>query len=144
MAKPVPIPSLKKPSGSLPVDAMTAFVAAAQSPNSRPAADPPTLTLAPEVAQVESEASKIAAPPEPAPGPVVADAPNTATARPKAAAKKSGRRLEERRDGTVSRKVTIYLAPDLDKQLSLYALTNDVDRSEVVAEVLGRFLRKNA
>ena len=34
--------------------------------------------------------------------------------------------------------------PELDKQLSIHAVTNDVDRSEVVAEALSQYLRRNS
>jgi len=64
-----------------------------------------------------------------------------ATRRTKTVAK-AGRRLETRSDGSVSRKVTVYLSPELDKQLSLHAVSNEIDRSDIVSEALARYLRK--
>ena len=138
MAK--PIPSLKKPSAPLPVSAMAAFVSGEQEatpllvPRIELATDegatpPPELVVATTASEPSATVHSIDG--------------GTAPRRPKAAAK-NGRRLETRSDGSVTRKVTVYLAPDLDKQLSLHAVTNDVDRSDIVAEALTRYLRKTA
>jgi hypothetical protein len=135
MAKPVPIPSLKKPSGGLPLDAMTSFITssepAAVAPPLPDASEPAPLALAPEAPEESAASTQGDLPPAP-----------PRHARAKSGAGKGGRRLEPRKDGSLTRKVTIYLAPDLDRQLSLYAINNDVDRSEVIAEVLARFLKK--
>lgn len=138
MAK--PIPSLKKPSAPLPVSAMAAFVSGEQE------ATPllvPRIELATDEGPTPPQPELVVATTALEPSATVHSIDGTAPRRPKAAAK-NGRRLETRSDGSVTRKVTVYLAPDLDKQLSLHAVTNDVDRSDIVAEALCRYLRKTA
>lgn len=136
MAKPVPIPSLKKPSNALPVDAMAAFVSGPESAASAAVAP------AEPIALVSAPSSSDNADTSPTVVSIDSGRPSSAP-RAKASAKKSGRRVETRADGSVSRKVTVYLEPDLDKQLSIHAVTNDIDRSDVVAEALSQFLRRN-
>lgn len=131
MAK--PIPSLKKPTAPLPVDAMAAFVSGERE------AAPLELTSRAEDSAAQ-EPGVIATAPEPSATVHKIDG-GKGPRRPKSAAK-SGRRLETRSDGSVSRKVTVYLAPELDRQLSIHAVTNDIDRSDVVAEALARYLGK--
>lgn len=135
-----PIPSLKKPTAPLPVDAMAAFVSGEREMSPLPALAPP-LDLASSAEEIAPQ-KPVATTPEPSATVHKIDGgKGAAPRRPKTPAK-SGRRLEVRSDGSVSRKVTVYLAPELDKQLSIHAVTNDVDRSEVVAEALARYLGK--
>lgn len=138
MAKPVPIPSLKKPSNALPVDAMAAFVSGPESAASAAAApaEPIALVSAPSSSETADTSSQTVV--------SIDSGRPTSAPRAKASPKKSGRRVETRADGSVARKVTVYLEPELDKQLSIHAVNNDVDRSDVVAEALSLFLRRNS
>lgn len=151
MAKTIPIPSLKKPTAALPIDAMASFVTGVPTlgtaPQPEAIATPPEVKIrladhqappngpdtAPDALIVSAEAAPAAA---------VVDIESARPARRRVPAR-SGRRLETRRDGSVARKVTVYLEPELDRELSLHAVTNEVDRSAVVAEAVYRFLRKN-
>ena len=120
-----PIPTLKKPTAPLPVDAMAAFVSGEREAAPLPAPAPI------ELASPSATVHKI-------------DEGKGSVSRRSKTPEKSGRRLETRSDGSVSRKVTVYLAPDLDKQLSIHAAINDIDRSEVVAQALTRYLEKTS
>lgn len=134
MAKPVPIPSLKKPSNALPVDAMAAFVSGPDSAGAVASPELVALTSVPSSDEVSDTSTTV----------VSIESGRVAPPRAKTVSKKSGRRVETRADGSVSRKVTVYLEPELDKQLSIHAVTNDVDRSDIVAEALSRYLQKAA
>lgn len=135
MVKSTPIPSLKKPSATLPVAAMAAFVGNAPDAPSESFA-PSETEKTPQLRSVELE--------EHSPSNQTAEelVPAPRIKSPSKASKKSGRHLQTRSDGSVARKVTIYLEPELDKQLSLHAVTNAVDRSEIVSEALSRFLKR--
>jgi hypothetical protein len=130
MAKSVPLPSLKKPSAGLPMAAMEQFL----SETSLPAA--PTLTLAPQHETAEEASTTPLEQVE-----VVAESSESPRHSRKPKVSKQGRRLVARVDGSSARKVTLYLAPDLDRKLSLYALENGIDRSSVVAELLAKYLK---
>lgn len=132
MAKSVPLPSLKKPSVGLPMAAMEQFLSETSSP------PVPTLTLAPKQETVEE--APTTTPPEQAEV-MAAEAPEGARHSRKPKPSKQGRRLVARVDGSSARKVTLYLAPDIDRKLSLYALENGIDRSSVVAELLAKYLK---
>lgn len=135
MVKSVPIPSLKKPSNALPIDAMAAFVSGSESGGAAAASEPVALTSGPSSDEDSDTTSTTV---------VSIESGRAAPPRAKAVSKKSGRRVETRADGSVARKVTVYLEPELDKQLSIHAVTNDVDRSDIVAEALSRYLHKAA
>lgn len=136
-----PIPSLKKPTATLPLDAMASFV------SGQAETAPPATGAAPRL--VEDPV----APPVPDGGGETPQATATVhslegakAAAPRRSVKpqqKGGRRLETRSDGTLSRKVTFYLDPELDRQLSIHAVTKGLDRSVLVAEALARFLKKD-
>lgn len=123
MAK--PIPSLKKPSASVPVEAIANFVEPTSDGNITTPLS--SVSLVPPVEQPE-------------------EYPTTGEVRQSQSRRRSkstaGRRLEERKDGTVARKVTIYLPPEIDRQLSVYALDQGVDRSEIVVDLLARHFKK--
>lgn len=143
MAKQIAIPSIKRPTASIPVDAMAAFVSGAtgegaslvSESNASSANDGGTAAVQDgDTSAVRDDGTST----------VVSMTGRPHVPRASRTTKRAGRRLETRRDGSVTRKVTVYLEPDLDKQLSLHAVTNDIDRSDVVAEALSRFLRRTA
>lgn len=138
MAK--PIPTLKKPSAPLPVAAMAEFVSGEKESAPLVAAHIELASNAGvEVSHETDEGGGIAA--TSATVHKIDGGKSSVPRRTKTPAK-SGRRLETRSDGSVSRKVTVYLTPELDRQLSIYAVTNDIDRSDVVTEALVRYLGK--
>ena len=142
MAK--PIPTLKKPSAPLPLAAMAAFVSGEKegAPILAPSAPPELAVNQDQPLSVPTDEVEAAA--EPSATVHSIDGGKGPLPRRTKTAAKSGRRLETRSDGSVTRKVTVYLSPELDKQLSLHAVTNELDRSDVVAEALARYLRKSS
>jgi hypothetical protein len=110
--------------------AMEQFLSETSSPSV------PTLTLAPQHEATEEASTPMVEQVE-----IVAESSEAARRSRKPKVSKQGRRLVARVDGSSARKVTLYLAPDLDRQLSLYALEHGIDRSTVVAELLAKYLK---
>ena len=52
----------------------------------------------------------------------------------------SGRGLVQRRNGRVRRRRTVYLPPDLDRNLSTYCAANGREVSETISEALALYL----
>ena len=52
----------------------------------------------------------------------------------------SGLGIVQRRDGRVRRRMTVYLPPDLAKKLKIYAVSEDREISDVVAEAVEKLL----
>lgn len=52
----------------------------------------------------------------------------------------SGLGIVQRRDGRVRRRMTVYLPPDLAKKLKIYAVSEDREISDVVAEAVEKML----
>lgn len=132
---PKPIPTLKKPT-AVPAAMVEAFVAGED------VQPPPTEAVSAVkmgvVTQDGGASSAVAS------APVLAiDRASSKQARTPRQTPRTGRRVETRRDGSSARKVTFYLTPELDKRLTIYAATNEVDRTEVVQDVLEKFLRKS-
>lgn len=141
MAK--PIPTLKKPTAALPVAAMAAFISGEKEGTPVPAPSAHTELAMNHDEPLSAQSDQAEAVAEPSATVHSIDGKVPLPRRTKAASK-GGLRVETRTDGSVTRKVTVYLAPELDKQLSLYAVTNEIDRSDVVAEALARYLRKSS
>lgn len=134
-----PIPSLKR-AVVVPPSVMENFV------NAGTVTPPAPLTLVPDAAAVSAApvAKAEVAPavvatlaPVEAPAPVAAER----SSRP---SKKSGRKLEVRKDGTEARKVTFYLDPEVDRALAVHAATSGMDRSMLVNEALAKFLKRRS
>ncbi len=141
MAK--PIPTLKKPNASLPVDAMTAFVSGQVDAPAAAFPAPRVVSIEPENAPPSADLAEVAAADEASATIHSIDTEKASPRRtPSKPQTKSGRRVETRSDGSLMRKVTIHLEVELDKQLSLHAVTKGVDRSVIVAEALTRLLRR--
>lgn len=133
-----PIPSLKR-AVVVPPSVMENFV------NAGTVTPPAPLTLVPDAAAAAAPVAKA----EVAPAVVATPAPVEAPVAPAAErsarpAKKSGRKLEVRKDGTEARKVTFYLDPEVDRALAVYAATSGMDRSMLVNEALAKFLKRRA
>lgn len=138
MAK--PIPQLKRP--AVPADIAERFISAGSTAVTPAVAlQPATLTVVPEPA-VEA-ADPVAAEPSvlEASTPVAMTAPNddarTSTRRPR----NSGRQLTKRASGAELRKVTFYLPPDLDTELSVHCARNGLDRTDVVVAALKKLVK---
>ena len=137
MAK--PIPQLKRP--AVPADIAERFIAAGPSAVTPAIAlQPAPLTVVPEAPPLtDLEVSAPAAMPEPtsiamAPQP---DESRTQVRRPRS----SGRQLTKRASGAELRKVTFYLPPDLDTELSVHCARNGLDRTSVVVAALKKLVK---
>lgn len=134
MAKP-PLPTLKKPSMS--VSAMAAFVDAPPAP----AVVEPSMP-AQHLNLVETEPSNTS-PAGSSPAVAEQSADETTSKRPPKKPE-SNRRIDVRKDGTHVRKVTFHLDAELDKELSILAATEGLDRSVIVEKALERLLRRKS
>lgn len=137
MAK--PIPQLKRP--AVPADIAERFIAAGPSAVTPAIAlQPAPLAVVPEAPPLtDLEVSATAAMPEPtsiamAPQP---DESRTQVRRPRS----SGRQLTKRASGAELRKVTFYLPPDLDTELSVHCARNGLDRTAVVVAALKKLVK---
>jgi hypothetical protein len=145
MAK--PIPSLKRP--SIPADIAERFIAAGPSavvaPLPQPAPAPLSIVPEPAVAAPAADLEVEPARPHPEAGLEQADvaAPAVVVERkaPRARAGQSGRQLTRRANGEEVRKVTFYLPPELDTELSLHCVRNGLDRTDVVVTALKRIIK---
>lgn len=140
MAKSTPIPSFKRPT-AMPASAMAAFVSGdssnAETNSSPPAAGETRVANSASLSESPETSSEVSSDQ----ATVHSIDGKAAKARTKASQIKNGRRLEIHKDGTTSRKVTIYLDPEMDRQLSIHSVTIGVDRSHIIAEALTKFFR---
>ncbi|MDX2009659.1 MAG: hypothetical protein SFW67_05695 [Myxococcaceae bacterium] len=145
MAK--PIPQLKRP--AIPAAVAEGFISAGANAAATPLPPAPqaALSVVPEqgaatsVPAVEVAAEATAAPlavepPAPVPAP-----PAERKAAPRARASTGGRQLTKRVTGEEVRKVTFYLPPELDQELSLHCVRNGLDRKDVVIAALRKVVR---
>lgn len=137
MAK--PIPQLKRP--AVPADIAERFIAAGPSAVSPSIAlQPAPLTVVPEAPPlVDLEVPATAATPEPTN--VAMDPQPDESRAPPRRPRNSGRQLTRRASGAELRKVTFYLPPDLDTELSVHCARNGLDRTDVVVAALRKVVK---
>lgn len=136
MAK--PIPQLKRP--AVPAHIAERFIAGGVAPTV--ALQPAPLTVVPEPAVSAADNLEAAAPVVEAPTPVAlaptpTDEVQPAPRRPR----NTGRQLSKRASGEHLRKVTFYLPPDLDTELSVHCARNGLDRTTVVVAALRKAVK---
>lgn len=137
MAK--PIPQLKRP--VVPADIAERFIAAGPSAVTPAVALSPTLSVVPEpsLPPVDLASSPVVEDSNSAVATIPAhtDEARQATRRPR----NGGRQLTKRASGTELRKVTFYLPPDLDTELSVHCARNGLDRTDVVVTALKKLVK---
>lgn len=137
MAK--PIPQLKRP--AVPADIAERFIAAG------PGAVTPSVALQPAPLAVVPEAPPLVHLEDPATAATseptsiaIAPQPDESRAPPRRP-RNSGRQLTKRASGAELRKVTFYLPPDLDTELSVHCARNGLDRTDVVVAALKKLVK---